>query len=434
MTKKTAEKTSTKKTSVAFTKESGSKISFTLELQEAATTVSFNALVQKHRRTVSIKGFRKGKAPIQNVIASVGIDKLSMEAFERTLDDAYRNFLVEHKIFPVGQPKIDVKSFEEKPVKVDVTVEVQPEVELGDYKKIKVKPIKIEIKDKDITDVIETIMVDMKLGKVVKRGAKKNDLIKADFVAKNDKGEAIPRTEGKDIEFRLGLGHYLPGLEDGYIGMKAGEEKKVPVAFPADYHSADMAGKTVDFEIKVHEVKSISHKDLDESVVEKIMGEKKSIDEFKEQVKSMITGNKTDTEKKKLLEVYKAELVKKVKVDLPKSWINSEVSDRFDRLKKSPSYQASPDKFWTNLGKTEDQMMKEFESEAKVGLTEYLALVEIIKEEKIELDKEEAENVHTRVHRKLGNDKDHSSSRHERLMSQYVLDAKIDKFLNSLFL
>jgi trigger factor len=437
MTQKTEEKTPTKKvkkTAALYTKEAGSKIAFTLELDEAATTKAFDMLVQRYRKNISIKGFRKGKAPIPNVIASVGIDTLSMEAFERALDDTYRKFLIEHKIFPVGQPEVDVKSFEEKPVKVAIAVEVQPEVELGDYKKIKVKPIKVEIKDKDINDVIETIMVDMKLGKEVKRAAKNNDLIKADFVAKDEKGEVIPRTEGKDMEFRLGVGHYLPDLEAGYVGMKAGEEKKVPVAFPADYQSPDMAGKTIQFEIKVHEVKSVSHKDLDETAVEKIMGEKKTIAEFKEQVKSMISGNKTNTEKKKAIESYKADLIKKVKIDLPASWIKSEVDDRLDKLKKSPSYQASPDKFWKNLGKTEEKMTQEFEDKAKTGLTEYLALVEIVKIEEIELDKEEAEAVHTRVHRQLGDDQDHSSDRHGRLMGQYTVDAKIDKFLNALFL
>lgn len=427
-------KTTSNKEIGAYIKQRGSKIAFTLELDEATTTKAFDQLVQRYRRNVAIKGFRKGKAPLVNVIAAVGIDKLSMEAFETALDDAYREFLIEHKIFPVGQPEVDVKDFETKPVKVDVIVEVQPEVDLGDYKKIKVKPVKVEVKESEINDVIETIMVDMKLGKAVDRAAKKSDLIRADFVAKDENGQVIPRTEGKDMEFRLGMGHYLPDLEDGYLGMKAGEAKKVPVAFPADYHSDDMAGKTIEFEIKVHEVKEVASKDLDEAAIEQIMGEKKTIEEFKDQVKAMITGNKTDAEKKKAIEAYKDDLVKTVKVDLPFSWIQSEVSDRMTRLKKSPSYQASPEKFWKNLGKTEDQITQEFEDQAKTGLTEYLALVEVVKEEAIELDKEEAAMVHARVHRSLGNSSDHSSSRHERLMAQYTIDAKIDKFLNSLFL
>lgn len=429
--KETAENKTAKK--VAYTKQSGSKIAFSILLEDTAITQSFSVLVKKYQQNVSIKGFRKGHAPRERVIASVGLENLTSEAFERTLNKVYQQFLIDNEIFPVGQPQIDVKNFEEKPVKVDVVVEIQPEVALGDYKKIKTSPVKIDVKETEIHDVLETIMTDMQLGKVVSRAAKKNDLVTVDFVAKDEKGVVLPKTDGKNMSFRLGLGHYLPDLEAGYEGMKAGEEKKVSVSFPAEYQSKDMAGKTVEFEIKLHEVKEISYKNIDESMVEKIIGEKKTIDDLKEQIKEVITTNKTKTERKKAIDAYKKELVKKVKIDLPESWIKSETEDRMSRLKSSPAYQASPEKFWKNLGKTETEMEKEFETLSSTGLTEYLALLEIVKTENIELDKDEAETVHQRVHRELGSSNDHSSNQHERLMGQFSLDAKIDKYLNALF-
>ena len=403
---------------------SKSRIEFKLEISEELIKKAHKIVIDSFRKNVAVKGFRKGHVSDEVVLQNIGLEKISYESMNQAIDTAYREFLIQNNISPVSSPSIEVKDWEKKPLQVKCLVEVYPEVKIGDYKKIKVSPLNIKVEEKELDEVIATVMTDAKLGKKVERAAKKGDIVVIDFLGKGKDGSVLPRTEGKEQRVRLGMGHFLEDLEAGIIGMKAGEEKKkIKVKFPKNYQSADIAGQTVLFEVKLHLVEEIVIKDFDAAMVEKVTGQKKTVEQFRKDLKDMIIGNKTQTEKKKQVEEYQDKLVKMTKCELPESWIGGEVLSRMDRLKASPQFQHDPESFWKQVGKTEEEMKKEFVGSATESLKSYLALVEAVKQSGIELAiselkeaKGEAEQAPEGVSK-------------EQALEKAVLSRKIDKFL-----
>lgn len=408
-----------------FKKISGSRVEFTLEVAEEAIKKAHKAAIEAFRASVEVKGFRKGHAPDEVVIQKVGLERISFEAMNRSIDAEYRKFIETNKIAPVNQPQVDVKDWEKKPLQVKCSVEVFPEVKLGDISKIKVAPVKVEVKDSEVEDVIKTIMSDAQMGVKVDRAAKKEDVVVIDFCAHDKDGNVIPRTDGKEQKVRLGVGHFLPDLEKGIEGMKAGEEKKdIKVKFPKDYHSTDMAGKTIPFEVKLHSVEEIDPSALNEEMIEKVTGQKKSVEAFRKDLKEMIIGNKTQSEKKKKAEEYQEKLVKMTKCELPESWITGEIESRMNRITSSPQFQHDPEAFWKQVGKTEDQLRKEFRGSAEESLTSYLALTEAVKQANVELNDEEIAQA------KLEADQAPEGVSKGQALEKALLSRKIDKFLD----
>ncbi len=411
----------------ALKKLSGSRVSFTLSIPEEAIKKSHKKTIEDFRKHVSVKGFRKGHAPDEVVLSSIGIERISYEAMNGAIEEAYKEFIEKEAIKPVQPPKVDVKDFKKKPLEVEVEVEVYPEVSLGDYKKIKIEKLKVEVTDQEVEDVLETLMTDSQLGKEVKRAAAKKDLVTVDFAGKDKDGKVIPNTEGKGHPFRLGFNHFLQDLEDGIEGMKPGEEKIIKVKFPKDYHGKDLAGKTVPFTVKLHKVEEISSKNITEEDIKKITGENQKIPEFKDHIKKVITGNKTNSEKKKKQQEYSEKFAKYVKTELPESWIESEVESRLENLKNSPQYQHDPESFWKAIGKNEEALKKEFKEQANEDLKVFLGLNQLIDQENIELNKDEMATIEARL-------KQFPPEEAKRYLGKAIVDAKIDKFLDGVIL
>jgi len=409
-----------------------SKISLELKIDQAALDKSKAAIIKRYQSEVSIKGFRKGHAPESAVMATIGQERLAYDTLNQAVDKAYVNFLQTEKLQVINQPEVDIKDPNKTPLEVKVEVEVFPEVKVGDYKKIKIKPTKVEVEDKEIEDALKTVCAQMEVAKEVKRVAKDGDLIEVDFSGKNEKGEIIPNTQGEKTKFRMGMGHFLPDLEAAFKGMKAGEDKKgVKVKFPKDYHSKDFAGKVVPFDIKLHTVNEIDPEALTEDQIEQITGQKQDLAALKKQMRATIEANKKKAAEKQDMDAYTKELGKLVKADLPQSWVEREVSSRLQRLQQNPQYQQDPATFWQTMGKTESAFKKELAEEGERDLLIFLGLSEIVKTEDIELDKDEMGQAHHLAHQHLQDAEDHHSHAHQAEMEKAVLNLKIDKFLRT---
>jgi len=409
-----------------------SKIEFSLEISKDDLAKAQKSVIQKFKQNVEVKGFRKGHAPEEMVVASVGMNTIVSEAFSYTIDKKYREFIIANKLSPISQPEVEIDDKKE-PIQVKVKVEVYPEVEIGDYKKLKIELPKIKVTEKEIDDVVETILSDMKLGKEVKRAAKAKDLVEIDFRGKDEKGETIPNTDAKNHKLRIGMGFMLEDLEKGIEGMKAGEEKTdIKVKFPKNYHAKNMAGKTIPFDVKLHKVEEISAKNIDEDTITKVTGKKKSVEEFRKDLKELIIGNKTKSEREKKSREFDQKLAKIVKVDLPESWLKAEVNAQLARLKQSPQYQHDPAAFWKAIGKTEEEIKKEFAKNGEISLKTYLGLAKIMEKEKIELNKDELAEAEKRVEYRLSQLDDKSEATKKRLMDQTIQSMKIDKYIDSI--
>lgn len=412
-----------------YKKIADSMVQFSLEIKKEDLDKSQKSVITEARKSFSAKGFRKGHAPEKLVVEHFGIERIAYESLNKAIDKIYHNFVITEKLAVISAPKVDLPKEQKPPMKINFEVEVYPTVKIGDYKKLKINKPEIIIEDKEIEDVLMTLCAQMENGKKVKRAAKKGDLIEVDFAGKDEKGNILPNTDGKNHKFRLGMGHFLPDLEKAFEKMKAGESKKaVKVGFPKEYQSKDFAGKVIPFDITLHNVYEIDPKNLTEDDIEKISGKKQSLDDLKKQIRKTITMNKEQSAQKEILDEYNKKLAKVVKTDLPKSWIKQEVQSRLNRLKQSPQFKQDPQNFWKTMGKKEADLKKEFEKEGIEGLKVFLGLSEIVKIENIDLNKDEL----SEVERIAKTQSQASNSNIQSEIQKTVLNLKIDKYLRSL--
>lgn len=412
----------------------GSKVQFSLEVDQAALDKARKTVIQRAKSQVDLKGFRKGQAPDEMVLASVGAERIAMESINQAVEDQYRDFVINEQVAVINAPEVEFpKKADKMPMKIEVKVEVFPEVKMGAYQKLKLKKTDVKVEDAEIDDVLKTICSQMQLAEPVDRAAKNEDLVKVDFAGKDEKGEVLPSTAGQDHTFRLGMGQFLEDLEKAFIGMKAGESKEaVKVKFPKEYHAPDFAGKTIPFDITLHEVQEIDPSKMTEEQIEQVSGKKQSMKELRDQITQTVSANKSQAENQKHMVEYNDSLAKIVKVDLPQSWIDKEVETRLQRMKSSPQFQQDPEAFWKQMGADEEKMKKQFVVEGEKDLKVFLGLSEIVKLEKIELDKDEMEQAHQMAHQGLSNADDHSSPDHDAAMQRSVMQLKIDKYLRNL--
>lgn len=413
----------------------GSKIKFNLTVEEKDLKATQQATMDYFREHANLKGFRKGHATDEMIIQTVGEGRIEYEKLSRAVEKKYRAFVAEHKLAPVAQPKVDFPEKTEAPLDIVFEVEVFPEAKLGDYSKVKLQKPKAEADEKEVTEFIESLMSQFGQKKNVQRAAQKNDALIVDFAGKDKDGNVIPNTKGEQTPLHLGKGYLLSDLEDAFVGMKAGDSKKdVAVKFPKDYHSKDFAGKTVMFDITLHEVAEIDIKNLDEKAIQAMSGQNVTLDDFKKDVKKTLDRQKQTKEHQEQIQKFNEALLKVTKVELPESWLAKEVEIRMGRLHNDPKFQHDPEAFWASIKKDEAGLKKEFETQAIKDLTLFVALSQVLKEQSIELDESEMRRAHAMAHQAMGkgHNEDHNSNAHAEAMSRAVMNAKIDKYIESL--
>ena len=317
----------------------GSRVSFRVKINPDDLKKTSKKIFSQIKSSVNVSGFRPGKAPKEKIIATYGFIKFQEEVFGNAVDQKAQDFLREHNFFALNF--VDSKTIKDEKNKdittIEIIVEIHPQIELGDISKIKTTPIKIpETTEKEVNNVLESFMAEHEIAKEIKAPAKDKNLVEVSFRAKDQKGEVIPRTEAEKINFRLGVGHYLEDLEKGIKGMKAGENKKVPVKFPEKYFNKELAGKTVDFEVEVFRVREINPEKVEIEEIQKIFPEISSVDDLRKDIKRTITHEKESREMKTKSKEYLESLRGISKGDIPLSWIEETKRNATEEQKKDP--------------------------------------------------------------------------------------------------
>ena len=244
-------------TNAIFTKSEGNKGTLKFEVPVEVYEKGLEQAFDKVKGQISVPGFRKGKMPKQMFMKMYGEESLYQDALNIVLPDVYADAVAEAGIVAVGQPKIDAESMEKGSAWVlTAETEIAPEVELGEYKGVKVDKVDAEVSDADVDAEIERLregQAELVLAEDAE--AKNGDTVVIDFDGSVD-GDHFDGGKGDNYSLELGSGSFIPGFEDQLVGHKAGEDVNVNVTFPEDYQAADLAGKDALFEVTIHEVKT----------------------------------------------------------------------------------------------------------------------------------------------------------------------------------
>ncbi len=336
-------------------------------------------------KEVKIDGFRTGKAPLDLVKKRVGDTAFESQVVDLALPEAYAKAVEKEGIEPVSRPKINITNH--SPLKFEATMAVMPEIKLKDYSKISIKKKEIKVTDKDVDEIIDSLVKREATFKDVDRAAKKGDRVEIDFAGFDKDGKELPNTKSKNHPVIIGDDTLIPGFEDGLIGMKKEEKKKLKLKFPKKYHAEKFQGKEVEFDVTMNRIEERELPKLDDKFAEKISGgHAKTLKQLKEDIKKNLVDVRTEEAEKGREEEFLDELTKKATVEIPESMIEDEINFMLERSKQSMASQGRDfDKFMEEQKAAGKDPKKDLRKPAEKQVTLRLALREIYKQEKIEV-------------------------------------------------
>lgn len=367
------------------------KLEITIEaekFEEAIKKVYF-----KSAKYINIPGFRKGKAPMNIVEKYYGKEIFYEDAFNEVAGEAYEEALKENNVEAVSRPNIEVTQIEKgKDLIFTAVVETKPEVELGKYKGIEIPKIEYTVSDEDIEKEIQQMQEkNSRLVSVEEGTVEKGNITVIDFEGFVD-GIAFEGGKAEGHELEIGSGAFIPGFEDQVIGMKVEEEKDIKVKFPEEYFSKELAGKDATFKVKLHEIKKKELPELDDEFA-KDVSEYDTLEELKNSIKEKIEKRNEEKEKYEKQELAIKAITEEMKIDIPGGMIELEAENMLKDIEQRLSYQGMKlEQYLQMMGKTAEEMKKEYEPQAIEAIKSRLALEAIIKEEKIEATDEEIDN------------------------------------------
>ena len=350
---------------------------------------------KKANKTAKIDGFRPGKAPKEVFIKKYGKASLYMDAADEASDLAYQKMLKDHKddvAELVARPEIALKDVDDDKITFIFTLTLRPTVKLGKYTGLGIKKDEVKASEKEIADAIDH-MRERYAEDVIKEGKIENgDIAVIDFEGFVD---GVPFDGGKSENYslKIGSGTFIPGFEEGLIGLKSGDEKDVKVKFPDDYHAEDLKGKDAIFKVKVHEVKEVKIPELDKDFFDDLgMEGITTKEELEAQISENIIVQKESQAENKYYDELLEAAAKNVEVEIPEAMISEELDRMVGQYSDHLKMQGiTLEQFYKLTNSDEAALKDQMRPEAIKRITYRLMLEEIAKKEKIEIDDKEAQ-------------------------------------------
>ncbi len=280
---------------MASEKVSEEKQTITLEITVEPDVFkrSLQAAHRKNARYFQVPGFRKGKAPYPIVVNYYGEDVLYDDALNDALPKAYEAALEEQKIDARSSPRFDIKTISGKEGLIfDAHVAIEPDVKLGQYEGVVAYRPKVTVEDQEIDLRIDAARERVsRLVPVTNRSIEEGDSVTFDYEGFRD-GEPFQGGSKKGHVLEIGSGAFIPGFEDGLVGHNVGDEFDLPLTFPEEYHTDDLAGQDVIFNIKIHEVNVKELPELDDEFVHDVSESADTVAEYREEIRQEILKQK----------------------------------------------------------------------------------------------------------------------------------------------
>ena len=370
-----------------FTKGEGNKGTIKFEVPVDVYEKGIDAAFNDVKKQITVPGFRKGKMPKQVFFQMYGEESLYQDALNVVLPDVFADAVAEAGVTTVGQPKIDAESMNKGEAWVlTAEVELAPEIELGEYKGVKVPASDVTVSDEELDAEITRLQEGQAELVLVDAPAKNGDTVVIDFVGSVD-GVEFDGGKGENYSLELGSGSFIPGFEDQLVGAKAEDVVNVNVTFPEEYQAADLAGKDALFVVTVHEVKAKEVPALDDEFAKDIDEEVETLAELKDKVKARLTTSKEDAAKDAKEDAAIAAVVDNASVEggqIPDSMIHEDVHRQMNQFFASMQQQGiSPELYYQITGSSEDDLHKRYEEGAERRVKTNLVLEAIVKAENI---------------------------------------------------
>ncbi len=363
-------------------------IEFTVSPEEFEKAV--NKAYLKVKNSINVQGFRKGKAPKHIIEKKYGKGIFYDDAMDLAIQEEYPKAVKELELDVIDSPKVDVVKFEEgEEIIFNADVEVMPEVELPEYKGVEVERTEINVTDEDVEKELKAIQEkNARIVEVSDRAVQSGDFLTIDYAGFVGE-EQFEGGTAENQSLEIGSNTFIPGFEEQLIGKNKGEEVKVNVTFPEEYHSEELKGKDAVFNVTIHEIKSKELPEMDDEFA-KDVSEFDTLDELKADTKKNLEQRAADSAKVANDNNVITKIVNEAKIDIPEVLIKREI----DFLGRNYEQQFRQQGF---VGKEYDSIIENFVNQYKDGARNQaefnvkaeLVLEAIIKKEGIKASEED---------------------------------------------
>ena len=302
-----------------------------------------NKVVTDVKKNYKLDGFRKGQVP-DNIIKQKYEASIMAEESEKIINETSKKIISENNLKLALAPKVEVKTFEpKKDFEYTVSMELFPAVPDIELNKVKVSKREVEIGAAEVADFI---------GKVTKhhrkweeqgkdQKAKNSNAVNIDYVGKIDK-EIFEGGSAKGHQLELGSKSFIDDFEEQLVGKRAGDEVRVKVKFPKEYHNAKFAGKAAEFEVKINSVLIATDPELNDEFVKNNFG-LESVEKLKEIAKEQVEGNYKSLSRNLFKKDLFDFLNKKYDFDLPEGLVEEQFKNIWEETETE--LKENPDKF-----------------------------------------------------------------------------------------
>ena len=345
---------------------------------------------QKQKKNISIPGFRKGKVPRQVIEKMYGAGVFYEDAANSILPGAYADAAKESGLDITSTPQIDVTQIEKgKDFIFAATVALKPDVVLGQYKGVEVPKPDRTVTDEDVEKALkEEQEKNARQITVEDGGAENGDSVVMDYEGKID-GEPFEGGSAKNHTLVLGSGSFIPGFEDGLLGVKGGETRDVEVTFPEDYHAEELKGKKAVFTCKVEKVTRKELPELDDEFAQEV-SEFDTLDAYKADVRKNLETKKEEAARQEIKDNAVSKAAQNSTIEIPAPMIDTQADRMIDNFARRLQAQGmSMQQYMQFTGSDENMMREQVKPQAEIQIRNQLTLEKIAETENIQVSDEE---------------------------------------------
>ena len=409
------------------------KINFALSAKEWDDCIEKAYL--KNKSKYSVPGFRKGHVSRKMIEKMYGEGVFFDDAFNDAFYDAYSKALNENEeIFPVDEPKVDIDGVNDDGVAFHATVTVKPEVTLGDYKGIKLDKVEYNVTVDDVQAEIDRARKQAgRRVEVTDRAVENGDIVNLDYSGSAD-GVKFDGGTAQGQELVIGSGSFIPGFEDGMVGMNVGETKDITVKFPENYHAENLAGKDAVFTVTVNKIEKEELPELNDEFAKEV-SKFDTLDEYRADVEKRLTEENTrraDAENEnKLVEA----IVDNASVEIPSCMIEHQLDHIVEEMRYRLSYMYRGMKLEDYLkytGGTIEELREARKADAERDVKTRLTLEAIVKAENLDVTDAEVEAEIVRMAQAQGKSADELKKHVDARQTEYIRNDILSKKLLTL--
>lgn len=362
------------------------QVSLKVEAEASELEKSLDEAYHRLVSRVSIAGFRKGKAPRALLERHVGKDTLLSEALERLVPQLYEQAVEAEKIEPIAPGQIEL--IQNEPLVFKAIVPLKPEVKLGEYHKIKLKPEPVKIVKQDIEAAIENLRQEHAVLLPVERPVQSGDFVTIDIEASV---EGKPFLNHKDLLYEVDSNSSFPltGFATNLLGLNKKEEKTFSLKIPADYSIKEFGGKECSFKVMVTEIKEKQLPEVDDDFAQSCGYA--DLTQLREQMGTYLRDAAEGKSRRELEQKVIDAVAELSQVDYPPILEDSEIDGFLRDEARRLGYREVED-YLKRINRTEEEVSQRLRPAAKMRVTNTLVLDKVAVEEKIEISSSEVDN------------------------------------------